>query len=988
MTEPGRSTTGDPALPLAARITATPPPGPTAEAMAADLEALASGEDGAALASVLAAHPKARDLVVGAASNAPYLRDLAFRDADRLSRVLADPPEARIAALAGGLSAIRPDEASVMRDVRVAKQEAALAIALADLGGVWSVAEVTGALTDLADACLRAGVRFLLAEAHRQGKLALPDPDDPETGSGWILLAMGKHGARELNYSSDIDLIVLYDREGVPMPADADIATFFVRLTRRLVKILQERTADGYAFRTDLRLRPDPGATAVAISVLAALQYYESMGQNWERAAMIKARAAAGDVAAGERFLKELRPYVWRKYLDYAAIRDIHSIKRQIHAHKGHGKVAVAGHNVKLGRGGIREIEFFVQTQQLIAGGRNPDLRGRSTVAMLDALVRLGWLAPPVRDDLAAAYDMLRRVEHRIQMVADEQSHVLPDTPEGLDRVARLMGFPGRDEFARELERRLGTVGRHYADLFGAEEELTSGVGNMVFTGDEDDPDTIATLEGLGFARPSEVTRAVRSWHFGRYPATRSTRSREILTEITPRLLAALAATDAADQAFVAFDAFLARLPAGVQLFSLISENPALLDLLATIMGAAPRLADIVARRPHVMDALLEPAFFERVPERAELEDRLARSLDDSMAFEETLDRVRIFGKEQMFLIGVRVLSGTISARRAGLAFARLAAVLVSALLSAVLAELERAHGKIPGGRAVVVAMGKLGGREMTASSDLDLILLYDHDPDATQSDGKRPLAPSHYYARLTQRLVSAITAPTAEGKLYDVDIRLRPSGNAGPLATRIDAFARYQETDAWTWEHMAITRARVIAGDPDLGAQAEAVFRETVSRRRDGAALMADVADMRARIEAEKGSTDPWELKTVPGGLIDVEFVAQALQLAHAADHPELIATNTEACLKAAADAGILLPADAEVLLPAIRLYQDLTQVLRLSIDGPFRPAEAPRGVVSLVVRAGAMPTVETLEASLAETEAAVRAVFTRVVGPVERQG
>jgi glutamate-ammonia-ligase adenylyltransferase len=340
-----------------------------------------------------------------------------------------------------------------------------------------------------------------------------------------------------------------------------------------------------------------------------------------------------------------------------------------------------------------------------------------------------------------------------------------------------------------------------------------------------------------------------------------------------------------------------------------------------------------------------------------------------------------------MFLIGVRVLSGTIGARRAGEAFARLAAVLVGALLDAVLAELARAHGRIPGGKAVVVAMGKLGGREMTASSDLDLILLYDHDADAAQSDGPRPLAPSHYYARLTQRLVAALTAPTAEGKLYDVDIRLRPSGNAGPLATRIDAFERYQETDAWTWEHMALTRARVIAGDGDLAARAEAAFRAAVARPREAGSLMDDVADMRARIEAEKGSADPFELKTVPGGLIDVEFVAQALQLAHGAAHPALIATNTEAALAAAAEAGILSPGDAEVLVPAIRLYHDLTQVIRLAIDGPFRPAEAPRGVVQLVVRAGAAPTVESLKARLEETEASVREVFERIVGPVRRR-
>ncbi len=984
-TQDGTAEAGEGAL--ARRVTLVPAAGEQADLAASDLADAIAGDDTGRLAAVLDAAPEARDLVLAATSNSPYLRELAFRDAGRLARVLSEDPAGLVARIVRELSPIAADEASAMRAVRRAKQEAALAIALADLGGVWAVAEVTEALTATADACLRAAVRFLLAEAHRQGKIALADPEDPEAGSGWIVLAMGKHGARELNYSSDIDLIVLYDRDVAPLPEGADIATFFVRLTRRLVKILQERTADGYAFRTDLRLRPDPGATPVALSVLAALQYYESMGQNWERAAMIKARAAAGDIAAGERFLKELRPYVWRKYLDYAAIRDIHSIKRQIHAHKGHGKVAVAGHNVKLGRGGIREIEFFVQTQQLIAGGRNPQLRGRSTVKMLDALVDLGWLEPKVRDDLAIAYEMLRRVEHRIQMVADEQTHTLPDSPEGLDRIGRMMGYPDGRRFAAALRMRLTAVAKHYADLFEDEGDLSTETGSMVFTGDDDDPETLKTLAGLGYQRPAEVTRAVRSWHFGRYPATRSTRSREILTEITPRLLAALAATEAADHAFAAFDSFLARLPAGVQLFSLLSQNEALMDLLATIMGTAPRLADIVARRPHVMDALLEPAFFERVPTREELAERLAFSLGESAAFEEALDRARIFGQEQMFLVGVRVLSGTIGARRAGEVFARLAGLLVGALLDAATAELERAHGKVPGGRAVVVAMGKLGGREMTAASDLDLMLLYDHDPEATGSDGKRPLAPSHYYARLTQRLVSALSAPTAEGKLYEVDFRLRPSGNAGPLATHVEAFERYQETDAWTWEHMALTRARVIAGPPDLAARVDEIVRRTIARPRDGAAIRADVADMRARIEAEKPAADAFDLKLARGGLIDVEFIAQALQLIHAADRPEIVSTNTEAALVAAAEAGVLDRADADVLVPAIRLYHDLTQVLRLAIAGPFRRAEAPGGVLSLVTRAGGMPSMETLEAHLVETEAAVRAVFERIIGKVERR-
>ena len=331
------------------------------------------------------------------------------------------------------------------------KAEAALLIALADIGGVWSVMRTAHALTELADAAVNGAVQFALAEAGRAGRLVLKDKTKPQAGSGYIVLAMGKMGAFELNYSSDIDLIVLYDPAAPALPADAEPSTLYVRLTQRLVKLLQERTADGYVFRTDLRLRPDPASTAVAISKAAALSYYESVGQNWERAAMIKARACAGDIAAGEEVLHELAPFVWRKYLDFVALADVHAMKRQINAYRGHGEIAVEGHNIKLGRGGIREIEFFAQTQQLIAGGRNPALRDRDTLTTLDKLCADKWIDAEARDAMKDAYGFLRVVEHRLQMVNDEQTQSLPGDRAELERFARFLGFDDRDAFAAVL---------------------------------------------------------------------------------------------------------------------------------------------------------------------------------------------------------------------------------------------------------------------------------------------------------------------------------------------------------------------------------------------------------------------------------------------------------------------------------------------------------------------------------------------------------
>jgi glutamate-ammonia-ligase adenylyltransferase len=705
-----------------------------------------------ALAALIAQRPKARDLLLGVFGCSSYLADLAARDPARLAAALAGDPQQRVDALINETRALESDnEAQLMRRLRLVKQEAALVIALADLSKAWGTLEATRALTRIADATLSAAIHFTLREAQHAGKLELADPRDPERGSGWIFLGMGKGGAYELNYSSDIDLIVFFDRARARVAEPSEDVDLFVKLTKRVVKIMSEHTSEGYVFRTDLRLRPDPGATPIAIPLEAALSYYESMGQNWERAALIKARPAAGDIFAGDALLAELAPFIWRKYFDFAAIADVHSIKRQIHAHKGHGKIAVLGHNIKLGRGGIREIEFFTQTQQLITGGRDKRLRGRATLEMLDQLVDSGWVAPQTRDELREAYLFLRDVEHRIQMVADEQRHTLPETQEGVENIARMMGFAGYADFADALLARLDTVQHHYAQLFEAAPELSSTGGNLVFTGDDDDPETIETLAKMGFANPKMVTATIRGWHFGRYAATRSAVARERLTELTPKLLEALAATENADQAFLAFDRLLQKLPAGVQLFSLLASQPRLLDLIAAITGAAPNLAATISKRPHVLDALMEPAFFQSVPSEADLRERLDAQFSEARSYEDALDRARIFGQEQKFLIGVRVLTGSVSVAEAGEAYSRLAETLIEGLFRLVCAAFEKAHGVIEGGAACVVGMGKLGGREKTAACDLDLRLRFDARPVAEPFGRARALSTPQYYARLTR---------------------------------------------------------------------------------------------------------------------------------------------------------------------------------------------------------------------------------------------
>ena len=672
--------------------------------------------------------------------------------------------EDMLAALAGE-PLWRHGKVEVMSGLRLAKRGVALTIAMADIAGAWPLEKVCRSLSQFAEMSISIALNFLLMQAHKSGQLQLADPENPESGSGVVVLGMGKLGARELNYSSDIDLLVLFDGEKVDYLGGDGPQQGLHRMVRELVTLLSERSADGYVFRTDMRLRPDPGATPLAVSTAAAEQYYESLGQNWERAAMIKARPVAGDMDVGNQFLSRLVPFVWRKYLDFAAIEDIHSIKRQINAHKGHHEIAVAGHDIKVGRGGIREIEFYAQTQQLIWGGKEPSLRLGATCEALQALAEAGHADPGVVEELIAAYGYLRRLEHRLQMVADEQTHLLPKEPEDLAAIACFMGYESADELARDVKFQLSRVESHYADLFENSPELGGSGGNLVFTGTEDDPDTLQTLSDLGFGDGKAVSATVRGWHHGRIRATRSTRARELLTELMPGLLGALSQTVSPDAAFRHFDEFLTNLPAGVQLFSMFYARPGLLDSLAEIMGSAPSLAEHLSRHPNLLDGVLTGQFYEPVGTVLELSANLSESLDAASDFQDVLDAARRWTHDREFQIGMQLLRAMISGEEAGAALSDVADATLRGLLPHVEAEFQRAHGEMPGGEFVIVGLGKLGGREMTFSSDLDVIFIYRGSAaEQTQSEGPRPLPLSQYYGRLSQRLVTAVSALTPEG--------------------------------------------------------------------------------------------------------------------------------------------------------------------------------------------------------------------------------
>jgi len=922
-------------------------------------------------------------LAISLTGNSPFFARTCLAYPALLPEITSQEPGAAFEAALTQLeadAAAADTMADLMACVRRAKSEMAVRSAAADIAGLWSLEEVTGNLTRFADTVLESGFTWLLRQAAEKGDIV--GGPVPSSNSGLVVLAMGKYGSGELNYSSDIDIVVFYEPQTLTLKEGLDDSTFFVRLTKDIVKLMQERTEDGYVFRTDLRLRPDPGGTRIAVSLPAAEQYYESRGQNWERAAFIKARPAVCDLEAGTRFLKMLSPFIWRKYLDYAAIEDVHSMKRQIHAVGGHGTIAVEGHNIKLGRGGIREIEFFVQTQQLIAGGRDDDLRGMQTMPMLDRLVDKEWIEPLVADEMKTAYRFLRTLEHRLQMVDDEQTHSLPATAEGVDHIACFMGYATRDDFERDLLLHLNRVKTHYRALFESAPPLGEAGGSLVFTGTDDDPETLRTLSELGFESPENMSATIRGWHSGRFAATRSPRSRERLTALMPELLRALSRTGEPDIAFLRFDQFLSGLPAGVQLFSLLYANPSLLSLIAEICGTAPRLASYLSQNAGVLDAVLSPSFFKRLPDAAALEEELEETLNPARDFQDVLDFARVWAREQRFRLGVRVLSASANAREAGPAYSAVATALIRQMQVQVMAQIAKKHGVLPGGEMAVVAMGKLGSQEMSSASDLDIITIYEVPEGTEASDGPKPLMASQYYARVTQQLVSALTAPTAEGKLYEVDLRLRPSGNAGPVASQLASFAAYQMTGAWTWEHMALTRAHVITGSPSFVSKIEPTILHTLAERRDPQKTAGDVRDMRARIEKEHQTSDPWALKHVRGGLIDLEFIAQYLQLVHAHDHDKILSPNTRQVFTHGGELGLLSQDVADRLITAFDFQHDLTHVLRICVTGTLKPESATESLKTRLAQAGNAPDFAILEASLRDAQADVLSIYSDIIG------
>ncbi|SPF80690.1 glutamine-synthetase adenylyltransferase [Pseudoprimorskyibacter insulae] len=887
------------------------------------------------------------ELLAGTAGCSPYLGGLIRREADWLEGAVQDA-EGAVAAVLADLGEVGPD--ALASALRQAKRRVALMAGLADLGGAWTLEQVTGALTDLADRACDLALKAALAHEIRRGKLPGATEDSLQDAGGMAVFAMGKMGARELNYSSDIDLICLFDESRYDPSDYHEARSAFVRATRKMSSTLNDLTGEGYVFRTDLRLRPDPSVTPVCMAMEAAERYYESLGRTWERAAWIKARPCAGDLVAGAAFQKTLRPFVWRRHLDFAAIDDAHNMRLAYREHKGvGGPITLTGHNMKLGRGGIREIEFFTQTRQLIAGGRDADLRVRGTVDGLAQLAGKGWIPQEVAEVLTDRYRQHREVEHRLQMVADAQTHSLPETPDGFDRLAAMMGTDA-DSLRSDLRQRLSEVHDLTEDFFAPGQSPTTD------------------------AEPPEVAKITSRWKT--YPALRSERAVEIFKRLRPEIMTRMAEASRPDEALLAFDGFLEGLPAGVQLFSLFEANPQLVDLLIDIVSVSPDLGRYLARNSGVFDAVIGGDFFSDWPGLTTLVAELTVRLGAEADYERKLDAARRWGKEWHFRIGVHLLRGLIDAGEAGRQYADLAEASLRGLLPVVEAQFAERHGPVPGRGAIVLGMGSLGAGRLHPRSDLDVIVIYD-PAGVEMSDGRRPLNVRTYYARLTQALVTAVTAPMAEGRLYELDMRLRPSGNQGPVAVSIDSFRNYQANEAWLWEHLALTRARVVAGPDDLGATVDQIRQEILSTPRDAAPVLAEVATMRSRIAAAKGQGDAWDPKLGRGRLQDIELVTQAGALIAGQPHRDVAGA-----LAAAVACGWMSGAQADHLRATYDLCWGLQTGSRLISANMIAPDALGAGGAGFLTRMTASTGLDGLQARLSEMSAKATSMIDELVG------
>ncbi|MDM8009545.1 MAG: bifunctional [glutamine synthetase] adenylyltransferase/[glutamine synthetase]-adenylyl-L-tyrosine phosphorylase [Parasphingorhabdus sp.] len=866
-----------------------------------------------------------QDALQRARSHAPFLA-MAMQVQPELTDLLAAEN------LDGALDyCVRAGEGAdnVRQKLRQEKRALALTLAIGDLAGQLSLTDVTNRLSDFADRALDEALADIYATRY---------PDAPL--EGFSIIGLGKHGSRELNYSSDIDPIFIYDPEKIPVRGREEPSDAARRIGQQLVEALNARDADGYVFRVDMRLRPSPEVSPVALPVEAAISYYESSALAWEQAAYIRSRPAAGDQHLGRYFLETINPFVWRRSLDYGAIRNIGSVTAQIRDHYAAGQKFGPGFDLKRGRGGIRETEFYAQMHQLIFGGRQPDLRVPATRDALAALAGAGRIDGDKAQILSESYELYRVIEHRLQMVNDQQTHSLPDEGAALDRVARLHGLEDGQALLDLLAPHVEAVGTIYDDLIEPEDSARLPA---------DEEKLASLLAAKNIMEGEAFVHAIRRWRSGKVTALRSSAAQESFEAILPDLVETIATAPNSAKALARLDSLIDKLPTAINFFRILEARPALLQLLGQILSHAPVLADELARRAELFDGLIDTTALDLPPSVAELAEQFART-EPGDDYQILLDRVRERVGEKRFALGVQLIEGRHDALAISAGYARVAEAAIQVLTDATISEFEATHGKIAGSALGILALGRLGGEALTHASDLDLIFLFTGDHSG-ESDGERPLGATRYYNRLTARIVTALSVPTAAGPLYEVDTRLRPSGTQGPLAVTLESFYKYQRESAWTWEHMALTRARPVYGDAALREQLQTQICAILKQPREPEELRKAVRKMRLDIVEHKPPKGPLDTKLMEGGLVDWEFIIHFLQLKTGdALYPQL-----GKAVRALVDAGHL----GEDMVTAHELMTRLLVALRLMSPDCDYPPETSR---ALIARAAGQESWEAL--------------------------
>lgn len=923
-----------------------------------------------------------RALLETLGANSPYLSAIARKNPDFLSNCLKALSAKHVDQFLNDchprcFNFASATEAAVF--LRQQKARLALMLGIGDITGNLPLLTITSALSQFADLALHTLLSYLVMDRIKRGDLLWANVDDLTVGPqlaeqcGISILALGKLGGYELNYSSDVDLIVLYDPDRVPLSGKRSIGDLCVRITRDLVRLMQDPSADGYIFRMDLRLRPDPGSTPIALSILAAENYYQTIGQTWERSAYIKARPCAGDNSVGKMFLSRMVPFVWRKNIDFSALEDIQKVKSKVHAFHHHGDFSLAGHDVKLGRGGIREIEFFAQMHQLIMGGRDYDLRTISTLDTLSVLKSKGIIERETYDTLKSAYHYLRELEHRIQMTNDEQSHHVPTADEDVERLSAFMGYQSIKDFDNHLSAVTHSVSSLYDQLL-QERGMKADHG--------DDTVTIETLQALGYQAPERCIETLDRWHSGKYRALRTPRARSFLDKCLPTLLEAFSKSSAPDNSLSQFDKFISKLPQGVQIFSMFQANPWLFNVIARIMSLSPRLADHLGRKPQLFDSVLDTGFFSALPDEEALSYNLGLMLKRTQSYEDVLDQCRRWVHDLQFNIGVQMIEGLITTRAANHKFTEIAEVALRHLLPITKQNYEARYGTFDEGELAIIAMGSFGGRSLTFTSDLDLIMLYDAPQDKTSSKGH---SPSQYFSRLGQHIITAITSLTAEGQLYDIDMRLRPSGRKGPLVVTLDTFSKYQREDAWAFEHMALTRARVFDASPTFKDKIKAVIQDILAQPRDADVLKADIVSMRQKVLEQFPPKDIWSVRYIRGGLIDAEYIVQGLILAYGTKRHAATRVGITDGIAELATLGAITHEDAAALKQAAHLFARVMNIMRLCYSSASSDRDFSAELIELLCKVTQQTDIEALTKQLETSQAIVYAFFKKHIGLLE---